>query len=446
AFWQLEKYSEALESYQTTTVLKPDWAEAHFHLGNAFWQLEKYSEALESYQTAIALKPQLLKNFLTRAETIKQQGKLDEAIAFYQHAIIMKPDSADLHLQLGNMLLQIKKNDEACQSYERAIELQPDLIEAYSQRGEALATQGQIDNLVDWYQKSVEIHPKSVELHFKLGNALMLQGKQNEAFRSYYRSNKIKFVEDRSQGNLGRMCFITLAKSASTYIFNALQNLVNNCDNADKPRYLTIFEGNTTYLQLLTEEPYKNSTSNLVSAHLYAEPYNLLTISLIVDRLIVNVRDPRQVTLSQVHHNNLYRYNRSPVHIFNCSQLPKNYFCMSLTEQISWQIDNWALPGAIKWIESWLDAEENPLFYPKILFTRQEDLVENSQELFNTILDFYEIERWRFTMPPPPTFKVGTHYRTGNVDEWRDVFTQEQAEKASSMIPNRLLDRFGWFS
>ncbi len=381
---------------------------------------------------------------MTRAETIKQQGKLDEAIALYQHAIIMKPDSGDLHLHLGNILLQLKKNDEACQSYERAIELQPDLIEAYSQRGEALGIQGQIDNLVDWYQKAVQIHPKSVELHFKLGNALMLQGKQNEAFRSYYRSNQIKFIEDRSHGNIGRMCFITLAKSASTYIFNALQNLINNCDNADNPRYLTIFEGNTSYLQLLTEEPYKNSTSNLVSAHLYAEPYNLLTISLIADRLIVNVRDPRQVTLSQVHHNNLYRYNRSPVHIFNCSQLPKNYFCMSLTEQISWQIDNWALPGAIKWIESWLDAEENPSFYPKILFTSQEDLVENSQELFNTILDFYEIDRSRFTMPPPPKFKPGTHYRTGNVDEWRDVFTPEQAEKASSMIPNRLLDRFGW--
>jgi hypothetical protein len=162
----------------------------------------------------------------------------------------------------------------------------------------------------------------------------------------------------------------------------------------------------------------------------------------------VNVRDPRQALLSWVDHLNRTQQSRdAPTQeelFFKLKYCPQDYFSKSITEQINHEIESGFLPKAIKWIEGWLDAEENPSFYPKILFTQQEELVTNPKALFESILKFYEIETTKFTFPEPPKFLEGTHYRKGRTDEWREVFTPEQIEKASSLMPARLLDRFGW--
>ena len=60
----------AVAQYQEAVRLKPDYAEAHYNLGNAF----------------------------------KEQGQLAAAVAQYQEAVRLKPDYADAHLNLGNAL------------------------------------------------------------------------------------------------------------------------------------------------------------------------------------------------------------------------------------------------------------------------------------------------------------------------------------------------------
>ena len=48
---------EALASYDRAIALKPDFAAAHNHRGNALRDLKRFAEALASYDKAIALKP-----------------------------------------------------------------------------------------------------------------------------------------------------------------------------------------------------------------------------------------------------------------------------------------------------------------------------------------------------------------------------------------------------
>jgi len=125
----------------------------------------------------------------------------------------------------------------------------------------------------------------------------------------------------------------------------------------------------------------------------------------------------------------------------------ENFFSMTFHDQIDWQIEKGYLPEAIKFIEDWLRANTLSYFPTKILFTKYEDLVANPVELFNTILDFYGIDKSNFAYPDHPEKEKNSlllNYRKGMIDEWREVFTPEQAERASSMIPHRLLDRFGW--
>jgi len=126
----------------------------------------------------------------------------------------------------------------------------------------------------------------------------------------------------------------------------------------------------------------------------------------------------------------------------------ENFFSMTFHDQIDWQIEKGYLPEAIKFIEDWLRANTMSSFPTEILFTKYEDLVANPVELFNTILDFYGIDKSNFSYPEPPEKEKNPlqvlNYRKGRIDEWREVFTPEQSERSSNMIPKQIFDRFGW--
>ena len=471
----IENYRRAIAIYENIIPPPSDLSQLHLHLGNILLKQNKLQEAFKNYEQALEIQPDLFDEIIVGYRTlISTQPELPElhldliklfvnqkyfseayqsyqrlkgidsklasgAIEIYQKVIASQPNVAELYLQLGNILLDQNKLDEACQFYERAIEIQPDLVRAHLQLGMALRFKGHIERALRCCQRALEIDSNSAAAHYRLADVIMIQGKRDEALRGYYQSNKLEFSELRAKGKTGGICFFPLQRSGSLYINYALSNglAIPFASDPSVGSYNTIGQ----YLVQTSLETHR-FIDCITTGHVSATQFNLLLLNLYIDKMIVHVRDPRQVTLSMIHYfQTLWR--QSPTFSLAYS-FPDNYFSLSLTEQISWQIENWCLPGVIKWIEGWLDADEDPLFNPNILFTRHEDLAANPDVFFESILSFYNIERSRFTFPKPPDFKHGTHNRKGSVDEWREVFTPEQAEKASSMIPDRLLRRFGW--
>jgi len=279
--------------------------------------------------------------------------------------------------------------------------------------------------------------------HLKSGDQLLAQGQREQAMLSYYKSNQIKFKNLRSQNKIGAILICGLPKSGNDYIWHSLIQGLN----------IKVFHvsrggipNDILYYNRLQKHCYQDC---VMPTHIDATPSNLFFIGNYLDRLVVNLRDVRQATLSWCHYMKLLKSLKDTgsiplVPFIKKTMTEDQYFSMSLTEQIDFQIKEYYLPFCIRWIESWLDADKNHLFYPKIFFTQQETLAKDPQAFFESILDFYEIDKSKFTFPEPPDFKPGTHTRKGSVNEWREVFTPEQAEKASTMIPKRILDRFGW--
>lgn len=279
--------------------------------------------------------------------------------------------------------------------------------------------------------------------HLKCGDTLLAQGQQDQAMRSYYQQNKIKFDKLRSEGKIGAILICGLPKSGNDYLWHSLVaglniNNFNVCRGG--------IPNDILYYNILQKHCAQDC---VMPTHIDATPANLFFIGNYLDRLVVNIRDLRQATLSWCHYMHLLKSLKESGLIALVPFIKKrltedDYFSMSFTEQIDFQINEYYLPLSINWVESWLNAEENKSFYPKILFTQQQDLKQNPQVFFESILDFYEIDKSKFTFPKPPEFKPGTHNRKGSVDEWREVFTPEQAERVSRMIPKRIMDRFNW--
>jgi hypothetical protein len=281
----------------------------------------------------------------------------------------------------------------------------------------------------------LEIDHNSAAAYTYLGKVFILYGNRDEAINCLYKSNKIKSTKLIESGKIPGILLNTLPKSGSIYILESLYKGLNI-------NWMPISAGSEIIKRI--EIGILASGMNVTQEHLLANSRNLCLINEVLDKLVVHVRDPRQATLSWVHHLiKTTRETKDVISLLPVIPTVANYFSLSLTEQISWQIESGYLPLAISFIEGWLDAEAEPSFYPEILFTKYENLATEPRSFFESILNFYKIEQFPFTFPEPPQ-EGKLHYRKGRADEWREVFTPEQAEKASSMMPKRLCDRFGW--
>ena len=395
--------------------------------------------------------------YFEAANQLRESGKLDEAIAYYRKAIEIYPTDYSIHHSLGDVLLQRRKSDleEAIAAYRRVIDtnpenlqacenllqIQPDSVDILSFLEKVFRRQGEHEKALYCCQRLIEIEPHSAEAQMNLGNMLLIKGKLEDGLRCHYKSNKIRLSTGNLNSKLPAILLNTLPKSGSVYILNSLANGLQ----IKTLRISSLFFPGARII--LDQIEGLAGGMAIAQEHLCADLVNMNILSCYLDKILINVRDPRQAMISWVHHVEKLK-NEMPSLLLRSPSLSlfcENYFSMSFTDKISWQIEKGYLPEAIKFIEGWCNASESKTFIPKILFTKQEDLASNPEFFFNSILDFMEIDKKNFIFPDPP--KEGhLHYRKGKVDEWREIFTPEQAERASNIIPKQILERFGWLS
>jgi hypothetical protein len=145
------------------------------------------------------------------------------------------------------------------------------------------------------------------------------------------------------------------------------------------------------------------------------------------------VRDPRQALVSLVHHFDMY-----PDQIVKHRQ--KAAAGQTVSERAMNVVPFYA--NSIHWITGWLDLEGEI----EILFSTFEDFVTDRTAFTEKYLDFYGANRAYFNWQNAFGTHVGVdeHFRSGRTDEWREVFSEQDAEYLSSLLSPRLKARFGW--
>lgn len=226
---------------------------------------------------------------------------------------------------------------------------------------------------------------------------------------------------------------IALPKSGSNYLFLNLCNQYKGGMQAYQRVSYSAFPTETIhYGQLLGIVKFDGITGG----HMSASKKNIDILQKICPKAIVHFRDVRQATLSWLHH-----LERRPAWIEELKlPVPINYRQMSLEEKLDWQIDNY-LPSCVRWIQEWLEVEKNKDI--DILIMTYEEMVSNPLQFFLKIHQFYKsnLQLSSKDILPPESSK---NYRNGTADEWFDVFTLEQKERATALIPEDWFERFHW--
>jgi len=235
--------------------------------------------------------------------------------------------------------------------------------------------------------------------------------------------------------------FNTVPKSGSVYITMTLQTGLTYSYMSISPGYVPHDDINVDLLN-----DFFNAGTYITQEHLDASILNTDLLKRYTDKIVVHFRDPRAVLLSWTHHmNNLNDHNHYYLLDYVTPTPPREYYNWNLEQQIDWQIENF-LPNIVTWMNDWLEfkaKEENNASAFKVLITTYEDFHTNELEFYYKILDFYGIPRGEFKFNPPAK-NANTHFRNGEIEEWRSVFTERQLQRINQIVPDELLERFNW--
>jgi protein O-GlcNAc transferase len=188
ALGNLNRYDEAIATYDKALAIKPDYAEAIFNRGSALRVLKRDVEAIATFNRVLAIKPDYVDALVNRGNALSKLNRYEDAVASYNKALTIKPDFPEALNNLGTALQALNRYEEALTSYDRALAVKLDYTEALVNRGTALQALNRRVDAIASFDEALSIRPEYVEALYNCANTLHELNRYDKAIASYRRT------------------------------------------------------------------------------------------------------------------------------------------------------------------------------------------------------------------------------------------------------------------
>lgn len=120
-------YNTAIELFEKTIDIKPEYTAAYLELGYIYYDKNLYDKQLEMFKKAVELDPNNSEAHFYLAAAYEDKGQYDLAIAEYKKVIELKPENKDAASQLGVLYIMMGEKEKALELVPKLIELNPGL-------------------------------------------------------------------------------------------------------------------------------------------------------------------------------------------------------------------------------------------------------------------------------------------------------------------------------
>ena len=127
-----QKFSDAIDTYNSTLELFPQFTEGYINRANAKQSIGKSEEALTDYNKAIELNPNHAEALNNRGLLFQKLNLHEKAITDYKKAIAQRENFTEAYFNLGNTLMALEKFVEASTYFQDATKSDPKFVAAYS--------------------------------------------------------------------------------------------------------------------------------------------------------------------------------------------------------------------------------------------------------------------------------------------------------------------------
>ncbi|KAM3110841.1 tetratricopeptide repeat protein [Phormidesmis sp. 146-33] len=162
--YEVERYKEAITSYDQALKYKPDNDAAWNNRGNALGKLQRHEEAIASYDQALKYKPDDDAAWYNRGIALGNLQRHEEAIASYDEALKYKPDRHTAWGSRGIALAALERYEEALASYNKVLEIKPDDSYGWYKKACCYGLQGQVELAVATLKQAIDLDPEHREM------------------------------------------------------------------------------------------------------------------------------------------------------------------------------------------------------------------------------------------------------------------------------------------
>jgi len=202
--------AEAVGCFQEAIALRPEYAEAHQHLGRMLLACGRVEEAAAQFEKVLQLTPGDAAAHHDMGSVFVERKMPAEAMACFEKAVELDPRHAEAWNNLGNVLRGRGQLTEAIVCLRKAITLQPGLGVAYNNLGVMLKTQGALtgdaqlsDEALTYFEKAVQLDPRHAAAWNNLGNAVHARGRLEDAIVCFGKALALKSGFAAAHSNLG---------------------------------------------------------------------------------------------------------------------------------------------------------------------------------------------------------------------------------------------------
>ena len=132
SYFNRGNFSLAVDSFQRSVKLQPNFYRAHFDLGRALAKLSRFDEAMKAYKQTLAVNPDFFAAHYEIALLLSGQQETAAAVRHFKETVRIQPGHSDAHYQLGKIYLQQNQRGEAAAEFEKAIQGNPDHDASYN--------------------------------------------------------------------------------------------------------------------------------------------------------------------------------------------------------------------------------------------------------------------------------------------------------------------------
>jgi Flp pilus assembly protein TadD len=153
------KFDEAIAHYRQALEINPDYAVAHYNLGDLLLRQGEVDKAISHLKKALEADPDYADANVRLGDALAQKGEFGEAFNCYEEVLQKRPDHADARAGLALQLARRGKIDDAIALLRKAVENDPNLFRARVNLGLYLTSRGALDEAIAHYRKALEIEP-----------------------------------------------------------------------------------------------------------------------------------------------------------------------------------------------------------------------------------------------------------------------------------------------
>jgi tetratricopeptide (TPR) repeat protein len=187
----------AVHDFEAATDLDATAVRPREELGNALYQLQRYPEAAEAFETTLALDDRLARVNFKLALARYRSGDLTAAMAILTRTGPGNEMTAESHYLLGLCLRDAHRMSEAQRAFERALVMSPGLGAAREELADAYQAQGKRADELDQLQVLAGLDRDHVERQVAVALAQARAGRTESAVAT------LGTALDRNPNNLG---------------------------------------------------------------------------------------------------------------------------------------------------------------------------------------------------------------------------------------------------